>query len=131
MAENFGIGAPTDTAAPDDTGNYSLIAFFKRFLSQGASRRTATATETQATLALSGAAQTALAANAARKSWQIQNNSGVTVYVNVGATASSGDGKSFALANGASIGENGSGVVSTQAISILGASGSVAVSEGA
>lgn len=131
MAENFGIGAPGDAVAADDTGNYTLIALFKRLLSQGAANRAApAATETQGTLALTGATQAIMAANAGRKSWQIQNNSGVTVYVNVGAAASSGDGKSFVVPNGGSIGENGSGVVSTQAINILGASGSVAFSEG-
>lgn len=131
MAQNFGIGEPGDAAAADDTGNYSMIALLKRLLSAGAVNRAApAATETQGTLALTAAAQTIMAANTARKSWQIQNNSGVVVYVNVGAAASSGDGKSFVVPNGGSIGENGSGVVSTQAISILGASGSVAFSEG-
>jgi len=88
------------------------------------------ATNTQNTLALSGASQQVLAANSSRKSWQIQNNSGVTIYVNVGAAASNSDGKSFQVPNGATIGENGSGSVSGQAINVLGASGSIAYSEG-
>ncbi len=118
------IGATDDTAATDDTGTWSLIALTKRLLQKLTAglvvqAATGTLTSRASTITSGGTAQTLASSNSSRKFFAVQNQSSGDIYVRWTGTAA-GDNTSLKLSPGDYF-ETGAGYVSTQAISIYGA----------
>jgi hypothetical protein len=86
-------------------------------LSGGGGITTVTATDKSGSVTSGGVAQTAIALNANRKGWSLQNTSVGNLYISITGTAST---SSFLISPGASVG-NMSGICSTGAISVYGA----------
>lgn len=118
MSANYGIGNKEDPAAGVNSSG-SVIAQLRQVTkalddiseTMGGPAGGADWTDHSSTITTANVSQTAIAANANRKEFLIQNRSSNVLYVNIGAAAATGATGGFELVKLQSLGGAGSGAI--------------------
>lgn len=119
---NTNLGAPGATVCATDTGSCSINALLQRIaqrLTTLGAPVSVTTTDKAGTITTGGTAQTAIASNASRRTWCIQNPSNATESLRVRSNGTASASTGIELVAGA-MACNQTGTVDTSAVSIFG-----------